>query len=366
MTFVFWQGIISIHQKSFLEAVAAQAAVTSVLLVVEQDITQLRKDMGWDVPDIANVTIIRNPSKQQIRELVHVHKEAVHIMGGIRVGPMLTRAFDRCVKEECKLGIMTEPYNDAGLKGKLRTLKYQYYRRRYLRYVHFVLAIGKQGVQQYAQLGFDTRRIFGWGYFISIQPAVRNAESPEIKRIMYAGRIEHAKGIRYFTELLTRTGSKHYTLDIYGTGPDEAPIREMIAAKKQEAQIHIHPFLKHDELVAQYGKYDWVVLPSVGKDGWGVIVSEGLLSGLKVICSNICGVSWTVKEGVNGLVFDWLREGSCEVAINRLLTVNTFAEPDEIKSLAGETISAAAGAAYLMEILNCVYDNKKKPAIPWE
>ena len=37
MKLVFWQGIISIHQQSFLEAVATQTGVDEVLLVVEQE-----------------------------------------------------------------------------------------------------------------------------------------------------------------------------------------------------------------------------------------------------------------------------------------------------------------------------------------
>src|SRR4051812_32393768 len=123
MTFVFWQGMISIHQQTFLEAVASQSTATKVLLVVEYDITPYRKNMGWSVPEIANVEIIRNPSKKEIKEIVLAHKESIHIMGGIRVGRMLAAAFNYCVKESCRLGIMTEPYNSAGFKGRLRTLK---------------------------------------------------------------------------------------------------------------------------------------------------------------------------------------------------------------------------------------------------
>jgi len=366
MTLVFWQGIISIHQKTFLEAIAAQPAITNVLLVVEHEITPYRKNMGWDVPAITGAEIITAPSKQKIKEIVLAHKDSVHIMGGIRVGAMLATAFDRCVKEHCKLGIMTEPYNNAGFKGRLRTLKYQYYRWQYFRYLQFVLAIGKQGVKQYTRLGFDTRRIFPWAYFISVPPATKTNETPTIKRIIYAGRLEAAKGIYNFTEELIKTASDKYTLDIYGTGTDEEKLKLLITSNNAQDRIHFHPFLKYDELIKQYPLYDWVVLPSAAKDGWGVIVSEGLLNGLKAICSNICGVSWVVKNGTNGVVFDWAKEGSCREAINTMLNNDTFADAGTISQWARNTISAEAGAAYFMHIMDCVYEDKKKPAIPWE
>lgn len=366
MTLVFWQGIISIHQKSFLEAVAAQPAVTKVLLVVAHDITAYRKDMGWDVPAIANVEIVKNPSSIQIKEIVIAYNDAIHIMGGIRVGSMLATALDYCIKERCRLGIMTESYNDAGFKGRLRTVKYRYYGARYFKHIQFVLAIGRQGAKQYASLGFDSTRIFPWAYFISIPLASKTNGLPKVQRIVYAGRIEPAKGIYRFAEELIRTNKDNYTLDIYGTGTDEEKLRHLITANNLQSRIRIYPFQKHDELIKQYGRYDWVALPSAAKDGWGVIVSEGMLNGLKAICSNICGVSRIIKNGKNGVVFDWSKEGDIAQTIEIMLSNNTFTDSTAISTWAQNGISAEAGAAYFTCIMACVYNNETKPGIPWE
>jgi glycosyltransferase involved in cell wall biosynthesis len=366
MTLVFWQGIISIHQKTFLEAVAVQAAVTKVLLVVEQDISAYRKNMGWDAPPLKDVTIIQAPSNADIEKIVAENKDAIHAMGGIRVGPMLSYAFDLCAKAHCRIGIMTEPYNDAGIKGLLRTIKYRYYGIRYFKHIQFALAIGAQGATQYKKLGFDNSRIFPWAYFINVPLAARPHAAQDVKRIMYAGRLEAPKGIYRFTEELIKTGNGNYTLDIYGAGPDEGKLRQLISANELQDKIHIHPFMKYDDLLQQYGGYDWVVLPSAAKDGWGVIVSEGLLNGLKAICSNICGVSRVIKKDFNGVVFDWSKQDSCREAITTMLNSSQFADTDTIRHWAKEGLSAEAGADYFMDILDCVYHNKTKPAIPWE
>ncbi len=366
MTFVFWQGIISIHQRTFLEAVAAQAGVDKVVLVVEQDITASRMKMGWEVPQVAGVTVVRAPKVDEVKLLAKTYRDAVHVMGGIRVGAMLSAAFDACVSEGCRIGIMTEPYNSAGLKGTLRTLKYQYYRLRYFRHIQFVLGIGRQGVEQYMGLGFDAARIFPWAYFVSVPMEARKERPKGTQRIIYAGRLEAAKGIYRFVAELVESKRDNYELDIYGEGPDDIKIMELVKQKGLLERIRMYPFLKYEELLKQYAHYDWVVLPSAAKDGWGVIVSEGMLNGLKAICSDICGVSRVVKDGVNGVTFDWATEGSCRKAINRMLAEQGFAAHGTIAAWAAKGISAAAGARYFMRIIGNVYNNEQRPGIPWE
>jgi len=367
MVFIFWQGIISIHQKTFLEALSREPSVQKVILVVEKDITPYRKDMGWEVPTLENVAVVLAPSKDQIISIVRENTDAVHVMGGIRSGRVISEAFDACVKYHCRLGIMTEPFNDAGLKGWLRAVKYRAYKLFYFRHIQFVLAIGKQGMLQYENLGYDTRRLFPWGYFISLntEPIENERSRDGAIRIIYAGRLEAAKGIYRFTQELVRTSHQNYLLDIYGEGIDEGKLRNLVAEAGVAERIGFFPFLPHEELLKRYKNYDWVVLPSAGKDGWGVIVSEGLLYGLRAICSSICGVSGVITNGVNGLVFHWAENGSCRNAIAAMLENKNFEDSETISRWARRTISGAAGAKYFIEIMNCVYNHNARPEAPW-
>ena len=363
MTFVFWQGIISIHQQSFLEALARHPATDSVLLVVEKDISDYRKNMGWQAPEIRGVTVIQSPSSTQVDDIVQKHKDAIHTIGGIRVSPMLSAAFDACIRHKCNIGVMTEPYNHEGWKGMLRTLKYRFLASKYFRHIQFVLAIGKTGVEQYRALGYPDNALFPWAYFITvpIAPPVPNASGKQ--RIIYAGRLTEAKGIKKFVERLANSGTD-YTIDLYGEGTEENAIREL-AQKTGASAINIHPFLKYNELLEKYAAYDWVVLPSAAKDGWGAIVSEGLLNGAKALCSNICGASRVITNGRNGMVFDWQQPGSVDHCIKAMLN-DTFAGREEIKRWASDSLSGEAGAQYFIDIINNVYNNQPRPGMPWE
>ncbi len=366
MVLIFWQGIISIHQKTFLEALAKQPSVSKVLLVVEHDITPYRKNMGWEVPVVEQVEIILSPSKEEVAGIFSKYKDAVHVLGGVRVGRLMTMAYDECVRQKGKMGSLSESYNNAGVKGKLRHLKYFYYKLRYYKHIDFFLAVGKAGVNTYTGLGFDPKRVFPWAYFVSVKVPDIKPEPAGEKRIIYAGRIEEGKGISRFVAELAAVKDKKYRLDIYGDGPEGESLKKFVADNELIEKIRFYPFLKYDELVTKYINYDWVVLPSTKKDGWGVIVSEGLLNGLKGICSNICGVSWAIKSNFNGVVFSWAEEGSCRKAIEELLNDSKFAGPEAIKDWAKKSISAEAGAEYYLKIIDSTYNGKSKPPIPWE
>ncbi len=366
MVLIVWQGIISIHQKTFLEALAKQPRVSKVIMVVEQEISPYRKNMGWEVPVIENVEIIRSPSESEIKGIFATYKDAVHLLGGIRVGKMMTQAFDAGAAVGAKMGSLSEPYNKDGWKGMLRTLKYKYQSFRYYKHMSFFLAVGKEGVATYTGLGFDARYVYPWAYFINVPLAHKPASPvPARKRIIYGGRLEPGKGIYNFVSLLAQSPKEKYTLDIFGSGPDEGKIKELVAAMHLEGTIRFQPFMPYNEMVQQYKNYDWVVLPSSAKDGWGVVISEGMLNGLKAICSSICGVSWAIKDDFNGIVFDWAQQGSAAKAIAKMLTDDNFADSAAISTWAKGAISADAGAEYYLKIIDATFNGKEKPAVPW-
>ena len=367
MILIFWQGIISIHQKTFLEALAKNSAVRKVIMVVENDITPYRKNMGWDVPEIEGVHIIHSPSGAEITRIFAENRDAIHVLGGIRVGWMMKRALSEGAKTGAKMGAMSEPFSKNGFKGFFRKLKYEYYKVRYFRYFDFFLAIGKEGVNQFTNLGFDPHLIFPWAYFITVDHSHSfSLQARQRKRIIFAGRVEEGKGIYQFIRELSVEDKKKYTLDIYGEGAVESRIKRFVLSNGLETNVFFHSFLPYNELIKLYKNFDWVLLPSVSKEGWGVVVSEGMLNGLKAICSNICGVSWAIRENFNGVVFDWDDKQSCHDAISKMLDSNDFADSGAISNWAHEAVSAEAGAAYYLKILASVYSGADKPEIPWE
>lgn len=335
-------------------------------MIVERDISPYRANMGWEVPIIQGIDLIISPTRQQIQNIFTANKDAIHILGGIRTGKMMTMALAEGAKRHAKMGSLSEPYDRTGIKGRLRDIKYRYLRMFYYRHIDFFLAVGKEGVNTYTRLGFNPNRVFPWAYFVSMPASnVKHKKEGEVKKLVYAGRIEDKKGIYRFVIELANTHMHNYTLDIYGAGPDEEKLRQFIKDNQLTGNINVFPFIKYDEMARKYAQYDWVILPSTHKEGWGVIVSEGLLNGLKTICSDICGVSWAIINNFNGVTFDWNTEGSCKRAIETMLSSTNFAPSNEIQDLALKSLSAEAGADYYLEILDSTYNGKPMPTPPW-
>ncbi len=209
MVLIVWQGIISLHQKTFLEALTRHPQVSKVIMVVEQDITPYRKNMGWTVPKINGVDLIVAPSVHKIESLFADYIDAVHLLGGIRVGKMMTKALEVGAKRGAKMGVLSEPYGKSGWKGKLRHLKYVYLSMFYFKHIQYILAVGKEGVRQYKQLGFKKDNVYPWAYFINVDKqsatVVHNTNSV---RIIFAGRLEQGKGILRFVQELSKFDSE--------------------------------------------------------------------------------------------------------------------------------------------------------------
>ncbi|GAA4468973.1 hypothetical protein GCM10023093_27660 [Nemorincola caseinilytica] len=334
-------------------------------MVVERDISPYRENMGWEVPKIEGVTIEVAPSRERIKKIVDTNRDAIHVLSGIKGSKIMNVSMKRGAKRKVRMGSMSEPYDRTGIKGRLRDVKYWYTGLFFYRHFDFLLAIGKEGVNTYTRIGFNAKRVFPWAYFVSVDAPEKQQTADGITKIIYAGRVEKGKGIYPFVTELAKAENKRYRLDIYGSGPDEDKLKEFVQDNALTGNIYFHPFLKYNEMVKQYTNYDWVVLPSTRKDGWGVIINEGLLNGLKAICSNICGVSWAIADKRNGVTFDWRKHGSCSNAIDTMLAGTGFANAADIQEWARRSLSGEAGAAYFLEIMDNVYDKKDKPSPPW-
>ncbi len=82
------------------------------------------------------------------------------------------------------------------------------------------------------------------------------------------------------------------TLDIYGTGPEEAHLKHL-AAKYGDA-IRFYPPVPIDKVRNLMRTHDAYVLSSNAYEGWGAVVSEALEEGMKVIGTYEAGASATM------------------------------------------------------------------------
>jgi glycosyltransferase involved in cell wall biosynthesis len=136
------------------------------------------------------------------------------------------------------------------------------------------------------------------------EEALRDTLSLPRRYFLFVGRFLRRKGIEDLVNAYTRyrnTAEDPWDLVFVGAGPEEDSIRAC-AVRVKGIRV-VGP--KYDEsLCCCYALAGALVVPS-RSDPWGLVINEGMASGLPVIASRGCGaVKTLVLEGENGWTFD--------------------------------------------------------------
>lgn len=358
MKFIFYQNILSIHQSAFIRNLAKEHSVS---LVVSEDVNLERKSQGWSTPDFGETHVFVDPSLKKLKELLR-NTEAIHIFSGINSFPLPSKAFKIAVKNKLKIGVILEPFNWLGLKGKLRFLKYAIYKFKYGNQIDFILAIGNKGRWCYEKVGFSKCGIYDWAYFTEEPKINQLKDRSNILKLLFIGSINRRKNILSLVDACLAIADKSFHLTIIGTGVLESLLKEKI---KQSDKIN-HLGTVPNKHIAQYiHDADVLILPSIF-DGWGAVVNEALMCGVPVIASDHCGASVLLDNMQRGSVFSVKKNDLKDIIcnfINRL--PYSLEQRNEIKQWAQSNISGEAAANYFIEIIRSVYFNGKKSMASW-
>jgi glycosyltransferase involved in cell wall biosynthesis len=293
--FVFWQNLLSIHQSAFLSSLSQSH---HVILIVEEALDQRRQNDGWEIPVFGKCEIIINPNISKINAIFEI-ENAIHIFSGINAYPLTKNAFKLAIKRNVKIGIISEPFNWLRFNGKLRFIKYFFYKIRYDRYISFILTIGNRGRWCFEKTGFTKTKIFDWGYFTeNIEMDISPNVDYKKKTILFVGSIDKRKNILHLVESCIKNENYISKFIIVGKGTLVGRLVEKI---KDYSFINYASGVSHTEIYKYIIASDLLILPSIF-DGWGAIVNESLMCGTPVLVSDHCGSAVLVKD-IRGKVF---------------------------------------------------------------
>jgi 1,2-diacylglycerol 3-alpha-glucosyltransferase len=170
----------------------------------------------------------------------------------------------------------------------------------------------------YMKMGFPKERVvFGLyavdnDYFSQMADQVRKDEAmlralrnlPK-NYFLFVGRFLPRKGletlIKAYKNYSTQVKGESWGLVLVGAGSHFDSIHKLA---KGIPEVQFAGLQFGDELCRYYALSHALIVPSV-IDQWGLVVNEGMASGLPVIVSRGCGAAKTlVKEGENGWTFD--------------------------------------------------------------
>ncbi len=173
------------------------------------------------------------------------------------------------------------------------------------------IMVSESLLNSHKQAGFDTSQAVVIPTGISADwivdaPARHPVQNP-CWRFLYAGRLEHEKGVEVILAALQRLVTAGYTqvrVDFAGRGQPAyvAGLQQMVRAYGLAVQVRFLGFLPREALLDSYADYDALVFTSLRWEGLPTTIIEAMAKGLPVIASNIGGPSDIIVHQHNGLL----------------------------------------------------------------
>ena len=149
--------------------------------------------------------------------------------------------------------------------------------------------------------------------------------SAEKKVVLFLGRLEEVKGVRYLIEAFAQLSPKDAVLVIAGEGAQRSALETLSRARCVPGSVLFTGYVPIEASVTFYGIADVCVIPSIStpevKELWGLVTNEAFNQGVSVIATDAVGAvaGGFVRDGVNGVVVPEKDSASIANALSRIL-----------------------------------------------
>jgi glycosyltransferase involved in cell wall biosynthesis len=301
---VFWQPIVSPHQRDFLEALST-AVPCEVILAAESGLPAERVSQGWRHSPHEQVRVVDVASADGFEALVaHRGADSLHVFSGFFSHAIVWRAFKLLSGSSARLAILSEAPQQGPWTGWLKRARGRLLVRRWGDRFDFVLAMGGVGLRFFESIGFPRRKIDAFGYYLAVPaepwPAVDDA-SDGVFRFIAAGQMIRRKGFDLLLAALAGVDGRPWRCDLYGDGPLREDLRRAVEGSPIADRVDFHLPLENDAIRREIAGSDCCVVPS-RHDGWGMAINEALIAGTPVVCSDGCGAAAMLDDPIGGIV----------------------------------------------------------------
>lgn len=365
-TIWLWQRIVTPHMAGL--AVALGRLGHPVTYIAEEEMSSDRAAQGWTHQTLPSVNLRFAPTSIDTERLAEAAPfDAVHICQGVRGNGLVGYAQAALARRGARQWVIMETVDDSGWRGVLKRLEYRRLFTLRRRSIEGLLTTGHRTSAWLAARGMPHERVYPFSYFLPRPaPPIEVKGQREAKfRVLFVGQHIHRKRLDLLITAMARLPTGNVELVVVGTGPLESELRTMAEALLPGRVLWIG-VLPIEEVPKHMAQADCLVLPS-RHDGWGAVVSEALMVGTPVICSDRCGAAGVVLASRRGGVFPSGDVGALTTQLQRIVDGGrqSWQQRAELADWA-KCLGAEAGATYLTEILRYVETGGARPAPPWE
>lgn len=361
----FWQRIVSPHMAGFASSVAALGY--EVTYVAEQELSDERVMLGWSAPKLDGVRLIFISTNAIIDQLVsEASDNSIHICQGIRGNGKISRVQHALTQRGLRQWLMMETVDDTGAAGVIKRWEYSRLLSGKGRSLEGVLAIGHATADWIRARGLPSELIYPFAYFLPVvnlpEFTVQRKNGPF--RFLFVGQFIERKRFDLLISSLKVVQGREFELVVVGSGKLESALR-LEAERVLDTRVRWLGGRQMAEVRSIMKDVDCLVLPS-RHDGWGAVISEALMAGTPVICSDACGGAGVVRVSQFGGVFARNQIEDLQSKLDEQLKIGPInSENRKLLANWARALGANAGARYFHNIISHVSKSTTRPIPPW-
>lgn len=361
----FWQRIVSPHMAGLPSALARLGC--QVTYVAEQELSADRLKLGWQVPDMPGVRLRFVSDSAAINSLVReASVRSVHLCQGIRSNGTVSTAQRALTRRGLRQWLVMETVDDEGVVGMIKRWEYARQFRDKGHSITGVLATGHKTMGWIIERGMSAKRVYPFAYFLSDVglPEPRRQRRPGPFRFLFVGQFIPRKRLDLLIHTLRALMDREFELLVVGVGPQEKYLRRLAESALPDRICWLGR-RSQAEVCRIMEQADCLVLPS-RHDGWGAVISEAMMTGTPVICSDACGAAGAVQVSRVGGVFTSDRGDELRTRLDEQLESGPISTEGRIQLASwASALAAEAGARYLLRILDYAANRGSRPTPPW-
>lgn len=122
-------------------------------------------------------------------------------------------------------------------------------------------------------------------------------------KIIFVGTLRQIKGIRYLIEAMSiiRLNNPHVELVIVGDGEEKEYLQKLTSDLNLNNCVSFVGKVPNDDIPQYMKEADLFVLPSLS-ESFGIVNIEAMASGLPIVSTNVGGLPYLIKDGINGFL----------------------------------------------------------------
>lgn len=139
--------------------------------------------------------------------------------------------------------------------------------------------------------------------------------------ILFVGRLEKAKGVRYLIEAVPLIIKKIPNIQLYivGDGQEKDSLFKLVNSIRLSKNIHFIEWQKNDDLKLYYKKANIIIIPSICPENFPTVCLEAMSIGRPIIGTRVGGIPEIIDDKVNGYLVKPKDSGQIAEKVIKLL-----------------------------------------------